>query len=188
MGERKAPRQEHFVPSRGDGGAGQMRTAWSAGSGVALDSADWFQLVMREYGYLQAVIDKIDGQRFQIRNWTIAAAGILFTASISTKLSLIAFAGVVTTLFFAFLEFICMQQVGGIIKRSDYLEKLIENYQLTGQGPSDYVFGVGQAFVGVLNLRRLPETVFAQGRSHIIVFYLGLMVVAAAGGLTVALL
>jgi len=62
--------------------------------------------MMKEYNYLQAAVDKLDGQRFQIRNWAIAAAGILFTASVSTKMSLIAFAGVITTLFFAFLEFL----------------------------------------------------------------------------------
>jgi hypothetical protein len=63
------------------------------------NSTDWFSLMMKEYGYLQASIDKLDAQRFQIRNWAITAAGILFTVSLSARMPLIAFAGVVTTIF-----------------------------------------------------------------------------------------
>lgn len=74
-----------------EGGSG-LRTAQAtrqpAGSAVTSDPTDWFPLVMKEYKYLQAAIDKIDGQRFQIRNWAIVAAGALFTASLSAKIPL----------------------------------------------------------------------------------------------------
>src|SRR5258707_14999692 len=44
---------------------------------------DFFTLAMEEYDYLQAAIDKIDGQRLQNRNCAKAAAGVLFTVSFS---------------------------------------------------------------------------------------------------------
>ncbi len=38
---------------------------------------------MKEYDYVQAAIDTIDGQQFQNRSRAIAAAGVLFTVSFS---------------------------------------------------------------------------------------------------------
>jgi len=143
--------------------------------------------MMKEYKYLQTIIDKVDGQRFQIRNWTIVAAGFLFTASISTKIPLIAFAGVVATLFFAFLEIIYMQMLDDVIKRNNQLERLIDTYRCTGEEPDGYVFGVGQAFVGTFSFKKIPHTIFTSSRIHVTAFYLGLVIVTAAGAIAVAL-
>src|SRR5216683_6994473 len=50
---------------------------------VTRTPVDFFTLAIKEYDYLQAAIDTIDGQRFQNRSWAIAAAGVLFTVSFS---------------------------------------------------------------------------------------------------------
>lgn len=151
------------------------------------DPANWFSLAMKEYDFLQPAIDKIDGQRFQIRNWSIIASGALFTASLSAKIPLIAFAGTVTTLFFCFLEVIYMQMVTGVIQRSRYLETLIAAYRTNGEEPSHYTFGVGQAFAGYFTFRQIPEMIFSRARIHVSAFYMGLLLVTIAGGIAVAL-
>jgi hypothetical protein len=138
--------------------------------------------MMNEYKYLQAVIDKIDGQRFQIRNWAIIAAGALFTASLSAKIPLIAIGGVITTLFFAFLETIYMQMMSGVMERSKHLESLIENYRAKGEEPAEYIFGVGQAFSGSFSFKKIRPTIISRNRIHVTAFYTGLIVVTAAGG------
>jgi hypothetical protein len=154
----------------------------------ASEPTGWFSLMMTEYGYLQAAIDKLDGQRFQIRSWTITAAGVLLTVSISARKPAVALTGVMTTLFFAFLEVIYMQMVYSVIERSNHLESLIDNYRRTGEVPTDYTFGIGRAFVGVFSLKLIPVIVFVRGRFHVTSFYLGLVIVMIAGALSVALI
>lgn len=165
-----------------------LATGQPATSMTAHDLTNWFLLMMKEYEYLQAAIDKIDGQRFQIRNWTIIAAGALFTASLSAKISLIAFGGVVTTLFFALLEAIYMQLMDAVVERTKNLEDWIGAYRSKGEEPTEYVFGVGQAFAGhPFSFRKIRKSVSTRNRFHVTAFYGGLMLVTAGGAVAVML-
>jgi hypothetical protein len=180
-----APRHRMNRPNRV---STAQATAQPASSMAGHNPTNWFLLMMEEYDYLQTAIDKIDGQRFQIRNWTIIAAGALFTASLSAKISLIAFGGVVTTLFFALLEAIYMQLMDAVVERSKSLEDWIEDYRSKGEEPTKYVFGVGQAFAGhPFSFGKIPKVVSTRNRFHVTAFYGGLMLVTAGGALAVML-
>ena len=91
------------------------------------------------------------------------------------------------TIFFAFLEVIYMQMVYDVISRNNHLEDLIDAYRRTGEEPTEYIFGVGQAFIGAFSFRQIPDVIFVKGRIHVTTFYLGLMIVTAGGALAVAL-
>ena len=148
---------------------------------------DWQSLIFREYDLLQRAIDKFDGQRFQIRGWAITVAGVAFTVSLSVKQPLIAFLGVATTAFFAFLEVVYMHMEVDVIKRSNALESLIKEHRRTGNEPDGYVFGVSQAFAGAFSFRSVPVLIFSEGRIHVSAFYAGLFFVTLTGGIGLAI-
>jgi hypothetical protein len=148
-------------------------------------TSDQLFLVLKEYDYLQSAIDKIDGLRFQIRNWATAAAGALFTVSLSAKVPLAALAGFVTSVFFLFLELVYTQLVDGVVHRSNYLDELINAWRRTGKVPDDYIFGMKQAFLDDFSFRRIPATISIRKRTNVIAFYIGLLAVTAAAGLVV---
>jgi hypothetical protein len=150
------------------------------------ESTDWFSLAIREHGYLQAAIDKFDRQSFQIRNWSITLAGVLFTVSLSAKIASIALASVIAVLFFAFLEIVNIDMTQCAIKRSNYLEDLVNDYRKSGQEPPGYNFGVGQAFKGAFEFKQIPSLVFVRRRLHVTAFYIGLLIVNICGAIVVA--
>ena len=147
---------------------------------------DWQSLIFREYELLQRAIDKLDGQRFQIRGWAITVAGVAFTVSLSVKQPLIAFLGVFTTSFFAFLEVVYMQMEVDVIRRSNALEDLIKEHRRTGNEPPGYVFGVSQAFAGTFSFRSMPDMIFSKDRMHVGAFYAALFFATLAGGIGLA--
>lgn len=148
---------------------------------------DWQSLIFREYDLLQKAIDKLDGQRFQIRGWAITVAGIAFTVSLSVNQSLIAFLGVATTAFFAFLEVVYMHMEDDVIRRSNALEDLIKEHRWTGKEPIGYVFGIGQAFAGTFSFKSMPALIFSRDRLHVGAFYAGLFFATLVGGVGLAI-
>jgi hypothetical protein len=164
-----------------------IETVVPPSTATRVHATDQLTLIMKDYGYVQSAIDKIDGQRFQIRNWAIVSAGALFTVSLSARIPLIAFAGIATTAFFAFLEGIYQDMVVGVIHRSNKLDEFVNSYKNTGTVPDTYVFGMKQAFLETFSFHGMLTKVLKKDRIHVTAFYAGLLLVNAAGGLAVIL-
>lgn len=145
---------------------------------------DWRQLLLQEYERLQNMIDKYDGQRVTIRGWSITATAAIFAASLSTNHPSIAAGGVVIAVLFWVFEAVIMNTQSNVIARSNELEAIVANDRLNADGAAHYVFGVGQAYGPAQFLpRRIPHMMFVRSRYNMVVFYVGLLIVTAAGAL-----
>jgi hypothetical protein len=153
------------------------------------EHGDDLGLLLKDFDYAQKAIDKFDAQRFQIKNWAITTAGGILAIAFGTRLPVVALSGVVTTVFFAFLEIVYTMMQAGVIARSNRLENLI-NASRTEQSARlpDYSFGISQAFAGVTGLSRIPRSIFTRGRLHFTSFYLGLLFVMIGAALGLALI
>lgn len=75
-----------------------------------------------------------------------------------------------------------------VVERAKNLEDWIGAYRSKGQEPTEYVFGVGQAFAGhPFSFRKIRKAVSTRNRFHVTAFYGGLMLVTAGGAVAVML-
>jgi uncharacterized membrane protein len=109
---------------------------------------EWLGYALREYEYHRTGIDKFDGQRLQIRNWSITVSGALLAVAFSAKVVFIAYGSVLVALLFFFLEAIYMQIQHDVMQRSNHIETLINHHRRTGQLQEPYEFGVSYAYRG----------------------------------------
>lgn len=155
---------------------------------IHTEPGDDLSLLLKDFDYLQRAIDKLDAQRFQIKNWAVTTAGGVLAIAFGTQLSTIALIGLVTTLFFGFLEVIYTAMQADVIARSNKLENLINSSRDSQVARlPDYTFGISQAFAGVISFRRTPRLIFSKGRIHLGMFYSGLFFAVIAGAAGVAL-
>lgn len=144
-------------------------------------------LLEMEYNRLQQSVDKFDGQRFQVKNWTITTSGAVLALGASADSPQIVLAGILPVCFFAFLEIIYTDMQSKVIRRSNTVERLIEAIarDRASELPLDYRFGMGQIFEDSFKLRRLPDLVAR--RPHIPMFYAGLMAAMVLSSVLLAL-
>lgn len=152
------------------------------------ETPGWWDLILKEYEYHRANIDKFDNQRFQVRNWAIAVVGGILALAFQAESPLVATGSVVSTVFFGFLEALYMTMQAGVIDRSNHLEVLIEQNRLENAVQPDYDFGVGHAYRGSISLTRIARTVFVRGRVHITIFYAAMLVATITATVFVAYL
>lgn len=151
------------------------------------EEPEWLGYALREYDYHQTGIDKLDEQRLQIRNWSITVSGALLAVAFSAKIALIAYGSVFVALLFFFLEAIHMSIEHRVIKRSNFIETLINHYRKTGKLREPYEFGVSYAHQGSLYFKDMRRLVFGKGQLHLTVFHVGLVAITILGAVTAAL-
>jgi len=139
--------------------------------------------------YLHRTIDKLDNQRFTIRNWSVTTGGALLALAVTARNGVIPTAGLFVILFFAYLEIVYMDMQVRVMKRCTRVGELL---QLSVSDPSrslekDYAFGI-RAALGADPFRwtNVPEIVAS--RPELYVFYLGLMTVMCLSAVLIWLL
>jgi hypothetical protein len=145
-------------------------------------------LINLENTRLQEIIDKYDDQRFKTRGWALTVAGGLFAFAANGNKPILAFAGAITSILFAYLEGLVIDTEVDVLVRSSELEDLIESTRRGGvdQAHNSYLFGVGRLFSGQrFAISRIVTLVAA--RPNVWVFYGGISLAMVAGALILIL-
>jgi hypothetical protein len=156
------------------------------------NESETLRLLEVEYQRLGVTNDKLDEQRFKIKNWSITAGGVFVALGINTKQITILVAAVPIILFFAFMEIVYLSIHTGVMERNDKIEQLIDLARREGIGPAhdSYEFGVGRNVfkddATRFRFSKIPEILRA--RPHIPFFYLGIALSLLGGAVVLAII
>lgn len=138
-----------------------------------------FDLYKLDLDYLQKTIDKFDGQRFAIRNWSVTATGALLAVAVSQKNVAIPALAVLLVATFAYLEIIYMDLQVRIQDRSTEVCALLVQ-AAKGENQTvdvDPKIGIREALgTHPFHWKRAPSLI--RSRPELYVFYLALAALA----------
>lgn len=143
-------------------------------------------LVLREYELHQKAIEKFDGHRFQIRNWSILIVVAIVTVAVQSDEPGVALIALVAAGVFAVAEAFHLALTLSVIDRATDLEELL----VPGAPPEvlmAYHFGVSSAYAGNTTLLDAAKLLFMPGRWHITFFYIAMVGGAALSAVLLAI-
>jgi hypothetical protein len=142
------------------------------------DEARTMDFLKLDYEAARAVVDKLDGQLFAVRNWAVTTTGAIAALSLSVEQPLVLLVGLVPTVLFAFLELMYKGYHDEAIAKSKYVETQIQQVAVERSSlDPDYRFGIG-GWIHRPQIRRMTWTLL--NRHEISTFYVGLILILLA--------
>lgn len=141
----------------------------------SVDEARTMDLLKLDYEAARAVVDKLDGQLFAVRNWAVTTTGAIAALSLSVERPLVLLAGLVPTVLFAVLELMYKGFHDEAIAKSKSVETQIQRIAMSRSAlDPDYRFGIG-GWIHRPGIRRMTWTFL--NRREISTFYIGLILI-----------
>jgi hypothetical protein len=142
------------------------------------DEARTMDFLKLDFEAARAVVDKLDGQLFAVRNWAVTTTGAIAALSLSVEQPLVVLVGLVPTMLFAFLELMYKGYHDEAISKSKYVETQIHRVAVERASlDPDYRFGIG-GWIHRPRIRQMTWTFL--NRREISTFYVGLIVILLA--------
>lgn len=131
------------------------------------------EILERDYDAALKFIDKVDGQLFTIRSWTLVAVTALIAFSFQQGISWLAFGGVPIVLCFLYLELVYKSFQDDVINFTSRIDKALqtgwEGIDFTGPWES-YRVGMGRAILRP-DLKKICATFLHKDKIHIKAMY-----------------
>ena len=152
---------------------------------MSTEEPEWLALLLREYELHRSAIDKYDGQRFQTRNWAVVVTGAIFSIAFATSRAELAVTAAPAILLFCFLEGVQMTIQVAIIRRTNILETIVNEYLADPEDSIEYTFGVSQGYHFILTTRAVIQVLRSRARFHVTSFYGLLLLMSLVGAVFV---
>ena len=149
------------------------------------DGSSQGALVLREFELHQQAIEKFDGLRLQIRNWSVAVVVAALSFAYGSDDPVVALVAVGAAAAFAVSEALYMAIALSVIDRANELEPLLAP-DPSQEDLAAYRFGVSSAYRGRTSLTGAIRLLMSRSRWHISFFYLVLIVGGAVSALIIA--